>query len=74
VIQGEAEPHHENLVLLNAGAGIYVAGQAGSIAEGVELARESLRSGAARRVLEQVIAYTRSKKLQPDPGPGPEQP
>jgi anthranilate phosphoribosyltransferase len=74
VIHGEGEPHHEALVLLNAGAGIYLGGRAESIAEGLEMARESLRSGAARRVLEQVIAYTHSKKQKPDPGPGPDQP
>ena len=74
VLLGEGEPHHENLIVLNAGAGIYVGGKAESIAEGVEMARESLRSGAARHVLEQVIAYTHSKKQQKDTGPGPEQP
>jgi anthranilate phosphoribosyltransferase len=74
VIEGKAEPHHEALVLLNAGAGIYVAGQAGSVKDGVAKARETLRSGAAKRLLEQVIAYTKSKKVKPDPGPGPDQP
>jgi anthranilate phosphoribosyltransferase len=74
VIQGEGEPHHENLVLLNAAAGIYLGGRAESIADGLAVARESLRSGAARHVLEQVIAYTRSKKQVKDAGPGPDQP
>ena len=58
LIQGEAEQHLEDLVLLNAGAGIYAGGKAGSIAEGLERARDSLRSGAARTVLESVVSYT----------------
>lgn len=74
VISGEGEPHHENLVILNAGAGIYVGGKAGSLGEGVEAAREVLRGGAARRVLDQIITYTHSKKQLPDAGPGPDQP
>ncbi len=65
VIDGKGEAHHENLIALNAGAGIYAAGKADSIAEGVEQARESLRSGAARGVLEKIIAYTESKRLLP---------
>ena len=74
VMEGKAEPHHENLVLLNAAAGIYLGGKAKTLAEGLELARETLRSGAARRVLEQVVAYTHSKKQVRDTGPGPDQP
>jgi anthranilate phosphoribosyltransferase len=62
-LRGQAPKPHENLVLLNAGAGIYVAGKAPSIQAGLEMAREALRSGAARRVLEKVVAYTQSKKI-----------
>ncbi|HEX9841743.1 MAG TPA: anthranilate phosphoribosyltransferase [bacterium] len=59
---GEAPKPHENLVLLNAGAGLYVAGKAPSITEGLELARQTLHSGAARKKLEQVVAYTAAHK------------
>ncbi|NIP73435.1 MAG: hypothetical protein GWO16_10585, partial [Gammaproteobacteria bacterium] len=41
---------------------------------GVAAARESLRSGAARKVLDAVIAYTHSKAIRHEAGPGPEQP
>lgn len=43
-----------SLVELNAGAALYVAGKAATVLAGVELAREILVSGAAKRVLEQV--------------------
>ncbi len=41
-------------VLLNAGAAIYVAGIAGSLAEGVGRAREVVASGAARNALDRL--------------------
>ncbi len=74
VLEGQAEQHLMDLVVLNAGAGIYVGGKAADIAEGVEKARESLRSGAALGVLNKVIAYTEAKQVHRDTGPGPEQP
>src|SRR5207249_3753647 len=43
-------------VLLNAGAGAYVAGLAGSIREGVQLAAKAIDSGAARDKLERFAA------------------
>ncbi len=49
-----------DIVALNAGASIYVAGRAGSIAEGVEKALAVIASGAARRSLYQFVAYTNS--------------
>lgn len=64
LINGKAPRHHQELILLNAGTGIYVAGKADSIAQGIEAARESLNSGAAKDVLEKVVAYTHGKKLE----------
>ena len=49
-----------DIVALNAGASIYVAGRAESIAEGVEKALAVIASGAARRRLDQFVAYTNS--------------
>jgi anthranilate phosphoribosyltransferase len=49
-----------DIIALNAGAAIYVAGLAGTLADGVDQAREQLRSGAARAKLEQLIAYTQA--------------
>ena len=47
------------IVALNAGAALYVAGRADSIADGIALARQTLASGAARQRLDQFIATTR---------------
>lgn len=47
-----------DIVLLNAGAGLYAANWAHSIAEGVEQAREALASGAARIKLDEFIRFT----------------
>jgi anthranilate phosphoribosyltransferase len=47
-----------DIVLLNSGAALVVAGRAASLADGVELAARSLDTGAARRVLEQLVART----------------
>ena len=47
-----------DIVLLNAGAAIYVAGIAESLAQGVEKARQAIESGAARDKLQQLIAFT----------------
>ena len=58
VLGGGNSARHD-VVVLNAGAALYVSGNAGSIREGVDLARESIRSGAARGKLEQLIEATR---------------
>jgi anthranilate phosphoribosyltransferase len=44
-----------NIVLLNAGAAIYVAGLAGTLADGVNKAAEIIASGAAKDRLAQLI-------------------
>jgi len=49
------------IVVLNAGAALYVAGVANSIADGVGLARSTLASGAARRKLDEFVAATRAQ-------------
>ncbi|HHJ16113.1 MAG TPA: anthranilate phosphoribosyltransferase [Gammaproteobacteria bacterium] len=45
-----------DIVLLNAGAAIYVSGVADSLAAGIEAAREAIRSGAAKQKLADLIA------------------
>jgi len=47
-----------DVVLLNSGAALVVAGRAASLADGIELAAQSLDAGTARRVLEQLVART----------------
>jgi anthranilate phosphoribosyltransferase len=48
-----------DVVALNAGAALYVAGVAGSVGEGIALARKSLASGAARAKLDAFADTTR---------------
>ena len=48
-----------DMLLLNAGAAIYVADLVASIAEGVELAREMIASGKAQDKMEQLIALSK---------------
>ncbi len=47
-----------DIVLLNSGAALVIAGRAANLASGIELAARSLDSGAARRVLEDLVART----------------
>ncbi|OIK09048.1 anthranilate phosphoribosyltransferase [Bacillus sp. MUM 13] len=49
-------------VLLNAGIGIYANGRANSIAGGIQMARESIRSGAALEKLQMLISYSQKNK------------
>lgn len=49
-----------DIVLLNAGAALYAAGRADTIAGGIALAREAVDSGAARARLDQFVQVTRS--------------
>ena len=56
---GEERGAARDVVLLNAGAAIYVAGEAKTIEEGVRLAAESISSGAAERSLEDFVHATR---------------
>jgi len=51
-----------DVVLLNAGAALYCAGVAASIAEGVRQAREAVASGKAAAKLEQFVQVTNSMK------------
>jgi anthranilate phosphoribosyltransferase len=57
VFEGADGPDAD-LVLLNAGAAIYAAGRAEDLRAGVELARETIASGAAARTLDEYIRVT----------------
>jgi len=57
ILDGETGVRRE-IVLMNAGAALYVVGVAGSIAKGVEMAAGSIDSGAARQKLESFIEAT----------------
>jgi len=64
---GDGRPPGEALALINAGAAIYAAGRADSIAEGVEAARAALVDGSAARALE---AYVRASRAHAPAGSG----
>lgn len=58
VLAGEVNPYRD-IVLVNAGACIYVAGLADTLRDGVEKAREVVDSGAALLKLEQLKVMTK---------------
>ncbi len=57
---GNREGTAREIVVLNAGAALYAANRAASIADGVTRAREAIASGAARAKLDEFVAYTRN--------------
>lgn len=60
ILQGARGPKRD-IVVLNAACALYVSGAADTIARGVELAQESLDSGAALRKLEELKRFTQSE-------------
>ncbi len=58
VVDGAPGPHLD-IVLLNAGAALYIAEAAGSIDEGVDEARRAVAHGAARAKLDALVATSR---------------
>jgi anthranilate phosphoribosyltransferase len=61
VLENQPGPAN-NIVALNAGAAIYVSGLAQSHKAGVEAAQAAIRSGAAKRKLEEFVAFSKSAK------------
>ena len=60
VLDGRSGPARD-IVILNAGAAIYISGEAPTIAEGIEAARESIDSGQAATKLERFIAASKGE-------------
>lgn len=58
IFQGDSGPRRD-VVLVNAGAVLYVAGRTRSIAEGVRMAADVVDSGKAAEKLEEMIRYSR---------------
>jgi anthranilate phosphoribosyltransferase len=58
VLDGQEGPATD-VVLLNAGAALYAAGVAPTIAAGIEASRAAVASGAARRTLDAFVAHAR---------------
>lgn len=59
VLAGEPGPCRD-IVLLNAGAAIYVAGASDTLASGIDAARHAIDSGAAQRTLAALVARTQA--------------
>lgn len=59
ILKGEKGPRRD-IVLLNAAAAIYVAGQADSLEQGIQYAVDSIESGKARDKLEDLCRITHS--------------
>ena len=59
VLANEPGPS-QDIVLLNAGAALYAAGQVNSIADGIAQAREAIASGAALKKLNEFVACTQA--------------
>lgn len=58
LLEGEKGPRRD-VVLLNAAAGLYVAGKARDLKEGLALAAQTIDSRAARKKLEELVAFSR---------------
>lgn len=65
LLDGRRGPYRD-IVLLNAGAAFVVAGKAGTLAEGVDLAREIIDSGRAKAALDALIQATNAPLPEPE--------
>jgi anthranilate phosphoribosyltransferase len=63
VLGGKQGPARD-IVLLNAAAGLHLVGRAQSLSEAVELAREALDSGSARRLLADLVRVSHEEVRQ----------
>ncbi|MCL4256649.1 MAG: anthranilate phosphoribosyltransferase, partial [Anaerolineae bacterium] len=59
VLDGTLRDAKRDIVLLNAGAAIFVGGKAGDIAEGIKIASEVIDNGVAVAKLDGLIAFTK---------------
>jgi anthranilate phosphoribosyltransferase len=64
VLANEPGPARD-VVVLNAAAALYVSGVSGSLWDGVAAARDAIATGAARRKLEGLVAFTQGVKAPP---------
>ena len=53
-----AKGAYADIVALNAGAALNIAGHASSVTEGIEIARESIASGAAKTILAKLAVFS----------------
>lgn len=67
LLAGEPSAYRD-IVLMNTGAALVVAGRAPDLRNGVDIAAETIDSGAAKRALEKWIAFTQQHAPEPDNG------
>jgi hypothetical protein len=70
ILAGEGGPRRD-VVLLNAGAGLFVAGRAASVPDGIARAAVAIDNGAAARLLARVRAISRAEATACAPRPPP---
>lgn len=58
VLSGREQGAKRDIVLLNAAAALYTIGKAGTLKEGIDLARKAIDSGRALQKLDEFILYT----------------
>lgn len=58
VLNGTLRDGKRNAICLNAGAAIYVAGKADSLAEGIKIAEETIDSGKAIERMNEIVAFS----------------
>ena len=58
ILNGTITDAKRDVVLMNAGCAIYISGMANTIAEGIELAKESIDSGKALAKLNELVEFT----------------
>lgn len=58
ILNGTLRDGKRNVVCLNAGAAIYVAGKADSLAEGIKFAEETIDSGKAIERMNEIVAFS----------------
>jgi anthranilate phosphoribosyltransferase len=59
ILTGDIQGAKRDVILLNAGAGLYISDKAGSIKEGVALARDLIDSGKALEKLEEYLEFNK---------------
>ncbi len=62
ILKGEEQGPKRDVVLLNAGTALYVAGKADSIQNGIDIAKDSIDSGKALEKLNQLKDWTNKNK------------
>ena len=60
VLDGTVDGPKRDVVLLNAGAALMAAGKTISLKDGIDMARESIGSGAALKKVDELVAFSRS--------------